>query len=167
MPSPLPAGFRITPWSIEYTEWLRTSLRAFLLALYDNGGDMSPTASNIDKLLSLGLALANAGDPALIATVEHAPAAFVLWGDPQRLQSPLNRIDSRWKTCHAIGSFTEPAYRSHKVAESLRDRGLEMAKAAGYERVIGPVLLQNMKGVRYFMESQYAWPTSVQMDLRF
>lgn len=139
--------------------WLREAIYAFLAAGAARGGDLLPTARNVETYLQMGYGGAHKGDPCLVAIVNGQPVAFVLWVGQG---TPL--LEQRWKTIYALGSYTEPRARSHGYADELRVRAREIARALGYERIIGPVSLTNARGVDVFIRDYDAWPTHIQFE---
>ena len=101
--------------------------------------------------------MAEQGDPSLVAIEDEKVVSYIMWGD---IGVPM---DSKWKTCHALGSYTLADYRHHGIVTALRHRGLEMAIERGYERIIGPMHIVNRKGI-HEMEKEGAIPTVIQME---
>jgi GNAT superfamily N-acetyltransferase len=152
---------RVVPWSQTHVPWLRHAIGEFFEAGLARGGDLLRTPRNVDAYLALGLAGAEAGDPCLLALVEDVPVAFVMWtGFPDVL-------DCRWRTVHAVGSYTEPQWRNKTIATALRETAICGAKARGYERAIGPVFHSNARGIYEFCVNYGAWPMSTNFELRF
>lgn len=133
-------------------------LAEFLHASVQRGGDVLPTERNVRTLWSIGLGWAAIGQPTLLAEDETGVLGYVQWG---WLDSPF---DVRWRTCHALGSYTRTDVRGLGIAGSLRMRAKGMCIEAGIERIVGPVHLSNPRGVAEFI-GQGAWPTTVQMEL--
>lgn len=151
----------VVPWSDAYRVWLRHAISEFFLAGLAQGGDILDTPRNVDAYLTLGLARAEAGDPCLLALIDTLPIAYTMWiGFP-----PL--LDSKWKTLNAAGSFTEPAWRHRGISFALREEGMRLAKARGYERVTATAFNSNVRGIQDFCVDQGAWPVSTTVEVRF
>jgi GNAT superfamily N-acetyltransferase len=150
---------RIVPWSTEYEAWLRHAIGEFFEAGVARGGDLLNTKRNVDTYYALGLKGAAVGDPCLLAKVGNEVVAFVLWiGSPKVL-------DTKTSLINAIGSYTDPAWRNKTIATALREEALRISRERGYTNVVGPVQLNNYRGVQEFCLAYGAWPTSVNFEL--
>lgn len=137
----------IRPWARGDMPALRPMLHDFLEANVAAGGDLEACAPNVEALLELGLRLADAGEPVLVAVADDGGlAGFVMWGE---LPTPLRL---RWRTATAFGSFTWPAYRHQGVAAALRTAAHAICVARGVERVMGPLHRGNRRGVEVFRQ---------------
>jgi GNAT superfamily N-acetyltransferase len=152
-------NLQIIPWSSDHESWLRNAIMGFLDAGLERGGELLNTPKNVDAYLGIGLRGAAQGDPCLLAMVDGKPVAYVMW------VGASNLIDLRWKTINAIGSYTDPEHRSKLIASALRDTALRITRERGYEKITGPVQLNNTRGVYEFCVTYGAWPTSVQFDI--
>lgn len=149
----------IAPWKDIDRAAIRSMILDFLKAGAERGGDLVPCSENVDALWRLGRQLADAGDPCLVGIVGGEPVAYVQWGGVNTAP-----FVSRFKTCHTFGSFTQHRHRHHGIAGALRSEALTMARALGYQRIIGPVAFQNQRGMAEFV-AQGAWPTHAQWEL--
>lgn len=119
-------------WRVADAAQLVPMIRQCLEETAEVGADWAPTDGNVDKLLKLGLKWSAAGDPTLVAETDDGDlVAYTLWGE---LPSEL---DVRSRTCAALGTFVADTYRRRGVARGLRERALAVAKAKGYDRVLG------------------------------
>ncbi len=149
---------KIERWSPLYQDQLKQMISAFFQASLDRGGDLLNTPRNIDVYYNLGIRKAAEGDPCLIALSDGVPVAYVMWtGAP-------DVVDTKHKTINAIGSYTTPTHRNKLVATALREEALRITRERGYTKIVGPVQLNNARGVREFCETYGAWPTSVNFE---
>ena len=146
----------IRAWRAEDETVVCEMLKDFLHAGIARGGDLLPTERNIKFLWGIGIEAAGRGEPCLVFVNGKDPCAFVLW-------HYVNGVDSRWRTCYALGSYTSPDVRSRLIARDLRFAARDICVRDGIERVIGPVHLTNARGLGEFIV-QGAWPTAVQME---
>lgn len=135
----------IRHWEEKDKEWLKDSIREFLRAGLERGGDLLDTDKNIEAYLKLGYAAVARGEPCLIAIQDGFRAGFVFW-----IGIPNPQLDERWRTIQALGSYTVPNFRSWGIADRLRLSAREMAKKLGFERISGPVHVTNEKGIKVF-----------------
>jgi hypothetical protein len=124
------------------------------------GGDLLPTARNVELLWQLGLGFAQQLDPCLVAFAEGQLVGYLEWG------APTVGFECALKTLHTFGAYVVPAQRHARVAVALRAEALVRAVELGYERVVGPVGLQNEPGIQHFIHEYGAWPTTVQFEYR-
>lgn len=112
---------------------LEVLVRAFLTEHLEVGGDFLPTKDNVDFLVWRGILAARAGQPCLLATAGHVPAAvgFVLWFESA---CPLA---TRERVLTGFATYIDPIERRHGLGKHLRLAALAVAKAAGFTRVDG------------------------------
>lgn len=138
---------KIDFWKEEDRPWLSKAVMRFLESGLERGGDVLATEKNVQTYLRLGFAGVDNGDPCLVGFVNDIRVGFVFW-----IGLENQEIDVKWKTIHALGSYTDPIYRSHGIADSLRLEAKRIAKEKGYERIFGPVQAANEKGVGVFLD---------------
>lgn len=122
----------IRPWAPADWTLLRPLLRAFLLEHHAAGGDFLGTRNNVEMFIRRGVQAAAKGDPALLAVQAGEVVGFCLWVGV----APLG-LDMRESVCTGIGTFVKPEHRRQGWSKKIRERALEVAKAAGYARVDG------------------------------
>lgn len=152
----LESRFSFRSWKEQDREWLYGALESFLKETSQAGGDVLPTNRNINAYIELGLRRAGLGDPCFVGFLGNRPVGFVFWVGNQN-----SDLDERWKTILALGSFTEARARHFGVANKLRLLALEQAKKMGYERIQGPVYLNNERGLEEFTLTYNAVPVAV------
>ena len=74
-------------------------------------------------------------------------------------------VDSLHKSINAIGSYTEPQWRSKTIAAALREEALRISRERGYAKVVGPVQNTNPRGLQEFCMAYGAWPVSTNFEL--
>lgn len=136
-------------WEERDSEWLRGAIKGFLQEGMMKGGDLIDSEKNIECYLRLGLAGAERKDPCLVGILNDVLVGFVFW-----IGIPNAQLDTRWRTIQALGSYTLPEFRGKGIADRLRRLARSLAKIQGYERIYGPVLAENKRGIEVF-EKEY------------
>lgn len=130
-----PPNEGMRPWAPHDWRPLRSLMRAFLTEHHAAGGDFLPTRNNVETFIRKGMQAAHAGDPVLIAYDQGQPIGFVLWCSVTSLG-----LDMAKRILHGFGTYIIPARRREGWSKRLRTRALEIARAAGYDRVDGVAL---------------------------
>lgn len=125
----------IRPWMPVDWQSLRPLMRAFLTEHYALGGDFPATRHNIEAFVRKGVKAAHAGDPALLAYEAGTLVGFCLWTGVV-----TGGLDVRERICAGIGTYVVPERRRQGWSKRIRERALEVAQAAGYDRVDGVAL---------------------------
>lgn len=123
-----------------------TSMMMRLLAVQEaRGSFVAPTLRNATSMVDAGMAMAEAGDPCLVAEFEGRAIAMIMWGDANK-----GVLDYTKRVCNTLGSYTEPEYRHKGVSELLRWNGYLECKRLGYEVLDGQVWTDNLRGLNHF-----------------
>ena len=126
----------IRPWKAEDGAALRPMIEDCLDVNFRAGADMLPTDKNAAALLALGMIRAAAGDPCLVSTSGTGRLqAYTLWVD---LPNPLG-LDYGSRILYGLGTYVEPALRRLGVSDQLRDAAEAMARAQGFDKIVGTV----------------------------
>jgi len=148
----------IRPWRATDIPQLIPLLVDALAAGAARGEAIIADEHNATFYAQLGVAQAEGGHPTLCAVDGEDILGFVMWS---WCELPLHVA---WKVCFAGNSYVRPDARHRGVANALRQAAGLRCRAAGVERIIGPVHLVNTRGIQEFVR-QGAWPTSVQMEV--
>lgn len=143
----------LQPWHPIDTMWLKVAIRDFLA---EAGGDLLASAANVDRVLSSGIGFSRAGDPCSVAVEDGRLLGFLYWYG-------LTEPQLRWKTLFANGSYVLPSARNRGVGTIMRSLGLQVAKEAGYERIVYQVRSTNERGLQEHYNLG-AWPTLIQLE---
>lgn len=139
-------------WHKNDAMWLRDAIGQFLL---EAGNDVLPTEGNIRRVLTSGLAFAEAGDPCLVGVVGGSLVGFLYWYGAQA-------YETKDRTLYADGSYIALPYRHKGFGSQLRDAGLTHARAMGYGRVVYHVAFGNLQGMAAY-KALGATPTMMQL----
>ena len=140
-------GIVIRHWVPNDIVQVQNMIEAFLEKGLERGGDIPPTPKNVRALWDMGVGASQNQDPTYLATIDEKIIAYVQWSG-----LATTTFELRWRTCFTWGSFTVPGYRSRGIAAQLREKAAVQAKDRGYQRVIGPVHIENPRGIKHFLE---------------
>jgi len=120
--------------------YLDLMLPAYLAEM--GGYPFSPPATqeSVDRIKTILLERAEAGDPVLMAlTLAGSPMGMLMW-----YHDPLYDKE----TLAAMGTYVVPMHRGKRVASMLRAEGCRIARERGYKRIVGTVHPENKVGIQ-------------------
>lgn len=158
-PKPIDERVLIATWLPIDADELRPLIEEFLNEKTGRTADLLPSEFNRERLLEMGMTWASAGFPTLHAVVDGQIVAVLLWG-PLLQQFETKHPNTIW----AMGSYTRPEYRGFRIQNALKLRALEISKSLGATRVLGPMRVQNERGIEE-MKKFGAEGTLLQMEL--
>lgn len=120
-------------WRADDSADLKPMILDLLNSAAGIGTKMQSTARNAQMLLELGMQFSRIGDPTLIALDGDEAVGMCLWGG---LPNPLG-LDMRTAVCAGLGTYVVPHRRMQGISAALRQRGIEIARARGYDSVEG------------------------------
>lgn len=118
-------------WRLDDEEQLRPMIRHCLEETSATGFELAPTTANVERLWRMGLGFAAAGDPTLVIVGDGELVGYTLWG------GTAGDAWLRRRLCNGWGTYVKPAWRRKNVAATLRAHAIDIARARGYDAVVG------------------------------
>lgn len=120
-------------WRPDDAFEIQPMLKHMLETTSEQGGQLLPTARNVQVLFALGMDFSLKGEPTLVAVDAGVIVGLTLWGS---FPTPVP-LDTKDEVCIGFGTYVLPQLRRKRIASALRMAALEIAERKGYDVVKG------------------------------